>query len=83
MTTLTALYRRKKRRWLQRLLGVHAIHHPRYSFGLTVPFTQWVYFLEHQVKDHNHEPVLMRTVPGHWKRCPKDSYHNCTITGVY
>jgi hypothetical protein len=78
------------RRPLQRVTGVHLVHHNRYAYGYTLPFsTTWVYFIGWTVMSREWDPgsgwrrvPLTRHEPA--LRCvsPRD-YHDCTKTGVY
>ena len=64
---LARLFSRKRWRVVQRITGVRFIHHVRWSFGWTVPFSSWVYFEDYGWKriDHDRE------------------HHDCTKSGVY
>lgn len=74
---------RKRSRWwwLQHLTGIHRVHHPRWSYGWTLPITAWVYFPAVQRK--NHDTERMETVRYGWKKCVRDSYHDCTESKIY
>lgn len=69
-------------RWLQRVTRIHRVHHPRWSFGWTAPIGSLVYFEERIYKDDFRENrITIRK--GHWERCQRDSYHDCTATGRF
>lgn len=65
-------------RILQRLTGVHRIHHIRYSFGWRLPFVGVAYFPRWCPRS---EPSL--TYAYGWRRVAKKDYHDCTATGRY
>lgn len=59
-------------RMLQRITGVHRVHHIWYSYGWKIPFTDWAYF-----------PGKVYGIRHGIKRLDKVHYHDCTLTGVY
>lgn len=76
----------RRQRWLQRITGIHLVHHPRWSFGWSFPFTSLVRFeaysyTEHMVFRADYGEVKIR--PAHWQRCTRASYHDCSATGRY
>lgn len=66
-------------RVLQVITGIHRIHHPRYSYGLSFPFTTWCRFHAYDYVDSWGDRILTR--PTTWARCSRDSYHDCTTGG--
>ncbi len=80
--TLLDLLRRKRYRWVQRLLHVRRVHHPRWSFGWALPVGDWVYF-ERRVYKDDLDRDKIKAWPAHWKQCPPDTYHDSTTTGRY
>lgn len=58
-------------RWLQIITGVHRVHHIRYGFGWTAPFSRTLVRFEDQ-----------RRLPG-WSRVSPAQYHDSTQTGSY
>lgn len=84
------LHRLLMLRLVQRITGVHRIHHIRWSFGFRLPFTTWCWFEpthhrnEDQYRAHStwdgHPWVL---VAYGWKRCERSTYHDSTSTGRY
>jgi len=75
------LFVRKRWRWVQMITRIRRIHHPRWSFGWALPFG-WVYFEKQIYKDDlDRDKIKIR--PAHWERCHRDSYHDCTTSGVY
>lgn len=74
-------------RFLQLITGVHRIHHIRWSFGWTFPFTRWAYF---PARSYTVDFVFRadygatKTDPAHWERLAHDrEHHDCTKTGRY
>lgn len=77
------MFSRKRWRFLQQIVGVHRIHHTRWSMGWAFLFTAWCRFERQIGMDHDFEPPRPRNKPGHWKRCERGSYHDSTASGVY
>lgn len=75
------LFSSKRWRILQRVTGVHRVHHPRWSFGWSLPFTTWCRFETCWRRDFTGHGMV-RHVPG-WQRCERTSYHDSTKTGTY
>lgn len=67
------------KRLLQRLTGVHRIHHVRYSFGWRLPFVGVAYFPRWISGRDEHRTVH----PSAWRRVDPREYHDCTATGRY
>ena len=65
----------RKFRLLQKMTGIHRIHHIHWSYGWKIPFVNAAYFddkFEHMGgKSHG------------FKSIKDGKYHNCTMTGIY
>jgi len=83
--------KKRRWRWLQRVTGVHRIHHARWSYGWKMPLTDWAYFPTAVHRDRKIEVVLgvpaivtvERRVRHGWKRVLRRDYHDCTATGIF
>lgn len=83
---IRTLFTKKKFRWLQRVTGVHRIHHDRWSFGWKFPFTKKCYFEERTYREDmifRPDYGQMKTWPARWEVCEPGTYHDCTATGRY
>lgn len=77
------LFSKKKFRLVQKLTGVHRIHHVQWSHGWKLPFSTWAYFERHTYADAGVMAPVNRTKPAHWERVKGFDYHDCTVSGVY
>lgn len=86
-SAIARVFSRKRWRLVQRLTGIHRIHHISHSFGWTFPFTRWAFFEGYSYtvdfvfrSDYGEK----KTKPPHWERLENDrSFHDCTATGRY
>jgi hypothetical protein len=79
---LHRMFSRPEWRWLQRLTGVHRIHHDRWSFGWSLPFTTWARFETYAYCDY-WDGEKLKIEPVRWRRCPRGTYHDSTTTGRF
>lgn len=70
--------KQKIRHFICKVTGIHRIHHIRYAFGYTFPFSKrWVYFPAWTTRgEPKRYPAALRSVN------PRD-YHDCTATEIY
>lgn len=59
-------------RLVQRVTGIHRIHHIWYGYGWKIPLTDKAYF-----------PSKVSRMRHGFKDVDRDRYHDCTTTGVY
>lgn len=67
----------KKFRLVQLPTSVHYIHHLQYSYGFKLPFIKIGWFKNYGLKNFSKDNF--KTAKGK----ALNSYHNCTLTGIY
>lgn len=58
------MIKRKKHRMIQRITGIHRIHHIWYSYGYKLPFINLAYFQKHGFKRIDKDKYHDCTVTG-------------------